>query len=196
MSDKAAKKKQFILDTAKKVFAEKGFKNVTMKDIVEACEISRGGLYLYFDSTDSIFEEIMTAETVGERAYIENFSQKQLSAAEKLAWFFAEQKKQILHSGTGLTVALYEYLFHKHEMAEMPENAISNRESLLAALTVLIEDGVELGDFDTDDAYGAAKHILFVLDGIKLAGVTVGISEEEMDDEFVYILSGLIAEEG
>ena len=41
MSDKAARKKQHILDTAKKVFAEKGFKDVTMKDIVEACDISR-----------------------------------------------------------------------------------------------------------------------------------------------------------
>jgi len=196
MSDKAAKKKQFILDTAKNVFSEKGFKNVTMKDIVEACDISRGGLYLYFDSTDSIFEEIMAEETANEKVYIENFSHKQLSSAEKLAWFFAEQKKQIMHSGPSLTVALFEYLFHKHELSEVPAEAVNNRESLLAALTALIEDGVELGDFDTDDAYGAAKHILFVLEGIKLAGITVGISEEEMDDEFVYILSGLMSEEG
>ena len=51
MGEKSVQKKQYILETARKVFAEKGYKNVTMKDIVEACEISRGGLYLYFDST-------------------------------------------------------------------------------------------------------------------------------------------------
>ena len=44
MGEKSVQKKKYILDTARKVFAEKGFKNVTMKDIVEACEISRGGL--------------------------------------------------------------------------------------------------------------------------------------------------------
>ena len=46
MSDKSAQKKKYILETARNVFVEKGFKNVTMKDIVEACNISRGGLYL------------------------------------------------------------------------------------------------------------------------------------------------------
>lgn len=196
MSDKAAKKKQYILDTAKKVFSEKGFKNVTMKDIVEACDISRGGLYLYFDSTDSIFEELMVAESVEEKAFIDSFSQKDMEPGNKLAWFLTEQKKHILHKESGLTIALYEYLFYKHEIGEVPELVNGNRESLLTALTVLIEEGIELGDFDTDDAYGAAKHILFVLDGIKLAGLTVGISEEEVDDEFVSVLSGLMSDEG
>ena len=51
MSEKSEQKKKLILETARKVFVEKGYKLVTMKDIVEACEISRGGLYLYFQST-------------------------------------------------------------------------------------------------------------------------------------------------
>ena len=36
----AEKKKELILERAKKVFLEKGFANVTMKDIIEACGIS------------------------------------------------------------------------------------------------------------------------------------------------------------
>ena len=48
MGDKSAQKKKFIVETARQVFKKKGFKEVTMKDIVEACDISRGGLYLYF----------------------------------------------------------------------------------------------------------------------------------------------------
>ena len=40
MSDKSVQKRKFILETARNVFAEKGFRSVTMKDIVEACEIS------------------------------------------------------------------------------------------------------------------------------------------------------------
>ena len=51
----AEKKKELILERAKKVFLEKGFANVTMKDIIEACGISRGGLYLYYSSTREIF---------------------------------------------------------------------------------------------------------------------------------------------
>ena len=44
MGEKSTQKRQFILETAKKIFMEKGYKSVTMKDVVEACGISRGGL--------------------------------------------------------------------------------------------------------------------------------------------------------
>ena len=46
MGEKSVQKKKLILETARKVFVEKGYKKVTMKDVVEACNISRGGLYL------------------------------------------------------------------------------------------------------------------------------------------------------
>ena len=59
MGDKSEQKREYILEKAHKVFAQKGYRNVTMKDIVEACEISRGGLYLYFGSTEEIFKEIL-----------------------------------------------------------------------------------------------------------------------------------------
>ena len=41
MSDKTEQKRQLILDSATKVFADKGYRAVTMKDIVEASDISR-----------------------------------------------------------------------------------------------------------------------------------------------------------
>ena len=62
MSDKSVQKKKYILETARTVFMEKGFKDVTMKDIVDACNISRGGLYLYFSSTKEIFLEVLQME--------------------------------------------------------------------------------------------------------------------------------------
>ena len=51
MGAKSEQKKAYILEVAKEVFIEKGFRTVTMKDIVEACEISRGGLYLYYNNS-------------------------------------------------------------------------------------------------------------------------------------------------
>ncbi|MCR8642469.1 TetR/AcrR family transcriptional regulator [Paenibacillus sp. N1-5-1-14] len=52
-------KKIEILQAAEQVFIRKGFGRVTMKDIVEQCQISRGGVYLYFSSTDEIFQAIL-----------------------------------------------------------------------------------------------------------------------------------------
>ena len=63
MGERSLQKKRFILEKAKEVFVEKGFRSVTMKDIVDACEISRGGLYLYFSSTEEVFLEVLAAES-------------------------------------------------------------------------------------------------------------------------------------
>ena len=63
MGEKSVQEKRYIVEKARDVFMEKGFKKVTMKDIVEACDISRGGLYLYFESTSQIFMEVIGMES-------------------------------------------------------------------------------------------------------------------------------------
>ena len=60
MGIKGDKTKQFIKQQAKVLFADKGFKNVTMKDICEVTELSRGGLYRHYNSTEQLFSEIIS----------------------------------------------------------------------------------------------------------------------------------------
>ena len=59
MSLKGDKTKRDILEKAYRLFAEKGFKEVTMKDICELTGLSRGGLYRHYESTEQIFLEIV-----------------------------------------------------------------------------------------------------------------------------------------
>ncbi len=47
-----------ILEAAEKVFAGKGVALATMDDIAHEAELSKGTLYLYFDSKDELFLEI------------------------------------------------------------------------------------------------------------------------------------------
>ena len=44
-----------ILDAARRVFAERGFKGTTIADIAEAAGIALGTIYLYFPSKDDVF---------------------------------------------------------------------------------------------------------------------------------------------
>ena len=189
MSDKAAKKKQYILDIAKGVFAKKGFKNVTMKDIVEACDISRGGLYLYFDDTKEILLECLSG--IGQ---VEDLLDKP-SAGEALALYLNEQKKAILNSENDLTVAVYEYLFQCEETGEKESVIKPKIEKNLQNLTALISKGVENDEFYCEDCEQAARNIIYTLEGLKLASKTVGVTEKEIDTQLLYILSGLIVEE-
>jgi AcrR family transcriptional regulator len=51
---KAARREE-ILDAARRVFAERGFKGTTIADIAEAAGIALGTIYLYFPSKDDVF---------------------------------------------------------------------------------------------------------------------------------------------
>ena len=109
MGSKSEQKRQFIIEKAREVFVAKGFISVTMKDIVEACGISRGGLYIYFDNTAQIFSEVMKLER---KKGNEDELEKADTSVEMLSAFLREQKNEILKKGPSLTTALYEYYFY------------------------------------------------------------------------------------
>ncbi|MRG86023.1 TetR/AcrR family transcriptional regulator [Salinibacillus xinjiangensis] len=48
-----------ILNAATNVFMEKGYENTTMKHIMEAAGVSRGGLYQYFANKEDLFEALL-----------------------------------------------------------------------------------------------------------------------------------------
>ena len=115
MSEKSEQKKKLILETARKVFMEKGYKLVTMKDIVEACEISRGGLYLYFQSTRELFEEVLRSEQEDADDLFAGNIPKEAAPSDILALLLKEQKKEILSRNASLNKAIYEYFFENQE---------------------------------------------------------------------------------
>ncbi|MCX7788855.1 MAG: TetR/AcrR family transcriptional regulator [Spirochaetes bacterium] len=47
-------RRQTILNTAERIFAEKGFNETPMEEIAEAAELSKGTLYLYFKSKEEL----------------------------------------------------------------------------------------------------------------------------------------------
>lgn len=55
-----------ILKAAQDVFIEHGYERATMKHIMDAANISRGGLYQYFSSKEAVFETILEELLAGE----------------------------------------------------------------------------------------------------------------------------------
>lgn len=48
-----------ILEAAKEVFIEYGYEQTTMKHIMDAANVSRGGLYQYFSNKEDVYETIL-----------------------------------------------------------------------------------------------------------------------------------------
>lgn len=190
MGEKSVQKKQYILEKARDVFMEKGFKSVTMKDVVEACEISRGGLYLYFGSTEEILLEVLKADADEADDVFTNRITEDDTAADILTLFLKEQKKELLRKKNSLTVAIYEYFFlHKTEKNNMLRRQF---DAGVRVIEKLIEAGIASGEFYCENPRGAASNIMYVLEGLKINSQTMGITEEMVDEQLLYIMEGLI----
>lgn len=193
MSEKSAQKRKYILETARNVFIEKGFKDVTMKDIVDACAISRGGLYLYFSCTEEIFFEVMKMDTEDtDDIFLDNIGEDAVPS-DILALFLKEQKKELLRKKNNLTMAVYEFFFANK--VPKKENILKQQfDTAVRIIEKLIAAGIEAGEFYCEDPRGAARNIMYVLEGLKIASQTRGITEETVDREILYIMQGLIIE--
>ena len=190
MGEKSIQKRKYILETARKVFVEKGFKRVTMKDIVEACDISRGGLYLYFESTSQIFLEVLKLESEETDDVFSDSITEDATAADILVLFLQEQKKELLRKEDTLTQAIYEVYIETQPNKK--ENVLRKQfEEAVKIIEKLIEAGVDSGEFYCEDCKGTARNIMFILEGLKISAQTIGITADTVDKEILYILKSL-----
>lgn len=193
MGDKSARKKQLIIEKAREVFCKRGYKDVTMKDIVDACGISRGGLYLYFDSTRKLFLEVLESEQDSEDIFSGKISENS-TAAEILVLFLVEQKKEILRKRNSLLKAIYEFYFE--EKPDIKEDSYrKDFDSAVSVLQRVIELGATSGELVCDKPEEAAVNIMVMLEGLKVMSLTMGVSAELIDRQFIYILSTLGVED-
>lgn len=190
MGEKSQQKKKYIIEKARQVFIDKGYRSVTMKDIIEACNISRGGLYLYFPSTQEIFLEVLKQEMEVADDVFSTQVGEDSTAADILELFFAAQKAELLNTKDNLAMATYEY-YYAHKPDGKDNFLREQFEAAVEALTQLIEMGVEDGELYCEEPQIAAEQIMYTIEGLKIGLLTMKVTEEEIDKQLHYLLQGL-----
>ena len=118
MGKKGDETKRYIKEKALSLFAEKGFKNVTMKDICAETGLSRGGLYRHYNSTCKIFSEIIDGLMKAQNDEFSEKMKKGIAAAEILDEILNRYKCEMRDSENSLSLAIYEYDSEKQADAE------------------------------------------------------------------------------
>ena len=194
MGAKSEQKKIYILEVAKQVFIEKGFRTVTMKDIVEACEISRGGLYLYYNNTAEIFRDVLKMEAGQTDEGLEEQLSEDATATEILTVFFKAQKAEILATKGSLIMAIYEYYFDYKDCGL--DNVLQKQfEVGTEIIRNLIELGIENGEFVCAYPELEAKNMMYAIEGLKIMGQTTDLEADELDREMAYLLTRISVEQ-
>ena len=109
MATKGERTRESIINESYSLFAGKGFKQVTMKDVCEVTGMSRGGLYSHFSGTDKLFEAVLEKITEESAMDIQGEIEKGISAVKILEKALDIMEKEMKHPEESLSIALYEY---------------------------------------------------------------------------------------
>lgn len=167
MSVKGDKTKQIILEKACQLFAEKGFKDVTMQDICEQSGLSRGGLYRHFESTGQIFLEIVNAFTDRQKARILSEIRQSVPATVILDNILSAYQQEMGDKKASLSLAIYE--FYSNPAIAKTENAVTRQyENSKSAWLELIQYGIKTGEFKTVNPESVFHLIVFAYQGVRM----------------------------
>lgn len=173
-------KRKMILDTARDVFGEKGYSTVKMSDIVEACQISRGGLYLYFSSIEELFQEVIIEQSKQKFSIITKMTEENQPFHTILFLYFDLQKKRLLNIDDMILVATYEYytchqepkqqIFQKNYVAYLKKNI----QDLLAL-------GVKQGEITNTNLEELADMFVLLIEGMSIFKTFNQLTEPQID---------------
>lgn len=189
--ERRKKKREVILEAARAVFTKKGLIGVTMKDIIEEAGISRGGIYLYFDSVDEIFIETMRQRSEGKFDGVRQSAQKNVPFEDVLADYFAGHKDRLLnHVSNGMLRATYEY-YYTHKTPADHEIQQAQLATTLKTIVEILNLGVSQGVLEDTNLDQIAETFMFVIEGMSVLAITGSISAKQIDDQ-IFILRTLL----
>jgi AcrR family transcriptional regulator len=167
LKTKSETTKEKIFKAAAKLFSEKGYNGVSMREISEFTGLSKPAIYYYFGSKEGIYSELVNAGMkVGIKEYEEIF-QKNISVKQKLTELMKVRFQQV-HRYPEL-VKFFLSLFNSTENLTFLEHFRQVAKENRQMLSELILEGVTSGEFGASarpelacDIYiGALTHFLW-----------------------------------
>lgn len=167
-NERKEKRREELIDAALRVFSRVGFASAKIDDVAVEAGTSKGTVYLYFDSKEHLFEEMVKAKMLpifAEAAA--ELAVDQGSAEDRLRWQVKFFYKKIINSDRRQIMRLI--------MAEGPNfphlaefyhtNILSRGQGMMQAI---IDDGIKNGEFRQFSGHGLAQNVVA---GALVAGI-------------------------
>ena len=167
VSLKGEKTKQDIREKAYQLFVEKGFKEVTMKDICELTGLSRGGLYRHYESTSQIFLEIVNDFSNSQKSEIFTKIEQHIAATTILEEILSKYANEMLDYKNSISLAVYE--FYSNPMVSKEDNSVKKQYEISKSTWVeLINYGIGTKEFNPVTPESIFNIIIFAYQGVRM----------------------------
>ena len=177
MGKKGEDTKKFIREKAICLFAQKGFKNVTMKDICTVTGLSRGGLYRHYDSTQQIFSEIVDMLMNAQDNELSAKMAAGLPAPQILEEILERYRMEMLDNKASLSVAIYE--FFSENFSDGQDNLLLRQYQYSVDMwSEFLSYGIKRGEFKKVDCKEVIDIIIFSYQGVRMYSTIIPLDEE------------------
>ena len=142
-------RKNAILKAARKLFFEKGFEPVTVESIARKAELSKGSIYLYFNSKEEIYTQILLSDIDKFHDRISDLLQNPSSASEALMRL-ANIYVDFFLNDRELFRILMTFMLHTADMnlpADLNDHIVKTTNKTISIIEQVFKYGVERGEF-------------------------------------------------
>lgn len=178
-----------LVAAAAALFAERGVGDTAVSDIVKAASVAQGTFYLYFDSKDAIVCAVVEALIDQMVSHIEEaLADPDRRAVEKLE---AMAAALVEINDEPFEVELMA-VFHRPDNLPIHDRVMRSLvPRLMPHLAAIIRQGVEEGDFVSEDPEATAWFILGALQGLEAGFTDVRKVDRAVGRLKTFVLRGL-----
>ena len=156
-------RKYQILDSAMKIFVDKGYSNTTIDDIANSASLSKGAIYHHFNSKKVIFLSLIAHwETLTFPDFYDK-KNKNRGAIETLE-YFADSIIDVYYKRKYVFLAESEFLSLANQDNDFKAELEKLYDKLLNLFGLVIHKGIRIGEFKKVDS---AKTSLLLLSGFQ-----------------------------
>ncbi|HSB92046.1 MAG TPA: TetR/AcrR family transcriptional regulator [Flavitalea sp.] len=161
---KTSPRKEVILSKAAWLFREKGYNATSMRDLAEEVGVEAASLYNHINSKSEILQEICFKVANRFMSHIEEVSQRDQPAIQKLEAILRFHIRNMLELYEEVYVSDREW---KHLAEPYLANFQNQRRVYRQRIASIIEEGIDKGEIKEIDAPTAVLIILHAVSGIE-----------------------------
>jgi AcrR family transcriptional regulator len=142
-------KKNTILRAARKLFFDRGFKFVTVDSIAAKAGVSKGSIYLYFDSKEEIYAQVLITDNIEHNKEIKKFADKEATAAQLLLEYSQIYINYFLEHNELFRI-LMTFMLQTEQMnltKEQNAELIRTTNDNIKVISTIIQKGIDSGEF-------------------------------------------------
>ncbi|SPL69939.1 TetR/AcrR family transcriptional regulator [Acinetobacter stercoris] len=151
MQERMEQNRKIILQSARELIAQGGFKDAQIQAIAERAGVSSGLVYRYFENKSQVLIEVLSDAITHEVSILNNIAKGEISPLEKLRKAVATFIKRAMNSPQ----LAYSLMFEPVD-PELEHERFRSKQRIKQSIIDILAQGEETGDFVFEDLNTAA----------------------------------------